>query len=77
MSQNRPYIDMLIEVLGLEPKQKETRTPATRVSVSKCLKCCWGTITGEVIFCPFTECMRGNNVFANALYGGSKHAEQT
>lgn len=70
MSQNRPCIDELIKLLGLDPKENERKR---QIRVEKCLRCCWSTLTGDTLFCPFMACEKYNQVFANALYGGSHH----
>lgn len=72
MSQSRPYISELIKLLGLDPEENERKR---QESIEKCIHCHWGSITGDTIFCPFTKCEKHNQVFANALHGGSKHAE--
>lgn len=73
MSQNRPYLDELIKALGIEEATNEP-PKEPKPSVSRCLRCCWGNITGDTIFCPFVGCMKYNQVFANAMYGGSANA---
>jgi hypothetical protein len=70
MSYNRPYIDELNKLLGID---RSVEQPPVSTVPKKCIHCCWGNITGDTLFCPFVRCEKYNQVFANALYGGSNN----
>lgn len=38
--------------------------------VEKCMTCCWATIHGNLIYCPFANdiCMKYDQVFKNLKY---------
>ncbi len=69
MSYSRPYIDELNKLLGLDRSSEQQ--PVSCIP-NKCLRCCWGAIAGDTLFCPFPKCEKYNQVFANALYGGRR-----
>lgn len=79
MSQSRPYLDELLRILGVdqyaaEKEHQQEQQPEPKPSEQKCLNCTWGTLTGDVIFCPFVSCEKCNHVFNNALYGGASRS---
>lgn len=75
----RSYLHELLKALGIEnlqaAKVQNTQQAKRMLEVQKCLNCCWGSLTGDTVFCPFTECMKHDSVFRAALYGKGVESE--
>lgn len=68
-------VDELIRDCPPIPQRPAIRREAEDMKLrpEKCLNCVWGKIEDNIVFCPFVDCLKHDQVFKNARYGGEAH----